>query len=158
MIGYSHWILIYSAAAYSKQSIAQVIDNSPIQMIMSGQSLCTASQLITTVGVVHGFVGGVGIALMRSIFIMSVSPPTKPMRIALLITISTIAVTSVVTYLWHNAPKRSQNLVSLCLGRPAALDLTLFNLSSPNSSISFVGRLVAFIGRVFFVHVDPNSG
>lgn len=132
MVGYSHWMILLFITVYSRTPLAELVDNSHLKEYISGQSFCHISQSLCTVGIMHGFVGGVGIALMRMIFIKnSTSMRFKPMSVALAITASTLAFTLVGSYFWEVTPKPTQNMATWCLGIPTELERVLFHLKFP---------------------------
>ena len=130
MMGYSYWLLVMSAAEYLQTPLAQLVDVSSLRAIFSGETFCRASQVVTTVGVIHSYVGGTGIALMRLLFIKyPLRMPFEPMTTALMITGTTVTTTLVASYFWHVSPKTSLGLASICLGTPEKLDLAIYHIS-----------------------------
>ena len=121
-----------SACVFFKAPLADLINQSPIHEYLSGQSLCRLGQVTSTFGVLQAVVGGSAIGTMRLLF---VKYPTKlhlgQMTVALVLTSFSVAITTILTYLWDVAPRASQSLESLCLGRPIELDRTLFRIASP---------------------------
>lgn len=133
MVGYSCWTITSNAAIYLKDPLAELVERSSLQGKISGETFCLFVQAFATVGILHGFVGGVGIALVRLLYIRY---PTKlPLRIsALVITAISLSITAVGSYYFVVIPTPSQNLASVCQGRPKAFDEILFHASSSDNS------------------------
>ena len=141
MVGYSYWLLISSAGANLKSPLADLVDQSALRTLFSGETFCRFSQGVATVGVVHSYVGGTGIALMRLLFIKyPTRMPFGETATALMLTVVTLAVTSVASYVWIVSPRRSQDLASMCMGRPFELDLALFHIAIGPTSVKGVPK------------------
>ena len=149
MVGYSYWIIIQCLAEHMKEPIAHLIDQSLIGGFFTGKSFCRFSQAISTMGYMHGYVGGVGIALMRLMFIRYPDHmPFGQMSTALLLTGASLVVTSVASCVWMVTPRQSQDVESFCLGHPGELDKTLYRLAIPKHEQSAIITAILVFGFV----------
>ena len=89
-----------------REPLSDIVDRQ--QSLLTGKTFCHFSMYVATLGIIHSFVGGVGIALMRLIFIKY---PTKvffgEMATALIITVTTLCVTAAMSGLWLVSPNKS---------------------------------------------------
>ena len=125
-VGYSCWLLIVGVTVITKQPM----------VLYTGITFCQIAMPTATVGIVHGFFGGTGIALMRIIFIKFPSKVTiGQMTIALLISFTTLTLSASATYIWITSPKLAPDLEAVCLGRSYEMHRVIFHIKSDQSVI-----------------------
>ena len=119
-VGYSCWLLIVGVTVITKEPM----------VMYTGMTFCQAVMPTATIGIVHGFFGGTGIALMRIIFIKFTSKVTfGPMTTALMISFTTLTLSASTTYIWITSPKLVPDLEAVCLGRSYEMHRAIFYIS-----------------------------
>ena len=107
-VGYNTWLLSLGAT---------VILNQPV-FLHTGPAFCHTTYYLSTLGVVQVYSGGVGIALMRMLFIQfPTKMPLGQKATSVVIGAATTALTFGASYLWVISPKKSMDLTTLCYGR-----------------------------------------
>ena len=111
----------------------------------TGKLFCHIGNFMSVLGVVQTFTGGIGIALLRILFIQCSSQISgQGQRItAIVIGAVTTATTILVSFIWSTSPKKSMDYTSLCLGRSIDFHITLFEYSSDHS-LTYDLRLVIY--------------
>ena len=124
MVGNTCWLLLVSVTMILEEPVS----------LYTGASFCHNIYFLVSLGVAHGFTGGLGIAVMRIIFIIFQDRvPFRKREIALLISLTSLAASAGIAHTWVTAPKLAPDLPSFCLGRSADLHTTLFYYSSKHS-------------------------
>ena len=107
-MGYNTWLLTLGAT---------IILNEPIYL-HTGPTFCHITYYHSTLGVIQVYSGGVGIALLRMLFIQfPTKMPLGQKATSIVIGVATTALTFGASYLWVISPKKSTDLTTLCLGR-----------------------------------------
>ena len=121
MVGYTCWQVFVSVT---------IALEDPVHTY-TGNSFCYTIYFVISLGVIHGLIGGIGIAVMRILFIKFPSRVSLGKNsTALLISWATMMTSIGVSYLWVVSPKVTIDIPSICMGRSADLQRTLFYYSS----------------------------
>ena len=122
-IGCSCWLLGYAAA---------ISVNDPLHLYF-GNSFCSIVDYISGLGVIQNYLGGVGIAWMRVIYIkFSTRVPLREITLAVLIGAIDSAILFGISCFWYVVYTPSYpDFEPICLGRP--LDDPLRDYDAPNS-------------------------
>ena len=124
MVGNTCWLFLVSLTMILEEPIS----------LYTGTSFCHTTYFLVSLAIAHGFTGGLGIAVMRIIFIrFQGRAHLGQTKVALLISTVTLAASAGIAQLWVTAPKLAPDLPSFCLGRSADLHTTLFYYSSKHS-------------------------
>ena len=114
-LGYNTWLFTLGAT---------VIINEPIYLY-TGPAFCHIAYYLSALGVIQVYSGGVGIALMRMLFIQfPTKMPLGQKATSVAIGVATTALTFGAGYLWVICPKKSMDLTTLCFGRSVEFHLS----------------------------------
>ena len=131
MVGNTCWLLLVSVTMILEEPVS----------LYTGASFCHNVYFLISLGVAHGFTGGLGIAVMRIIFIIFQDKvPFRKGETALLISLTSLAASAGIAHIWVTAPKLAPDLPSFCHGQSADLHTTLFYYSS-NHSWAYENRM-----------------
>ena len=134
MVGYTCWQVFVSVT---------ITLEDPVH-IYTGNLFCHTIYFVISLGVIHGLIGGFGIAVMRILFIKFPSRVSLGKKsTALLISWATMMTSIGVSYLWVVSPKVTIDIPSICMGRSADLQRTLFYYSSDKYWI-YEKRILSF--------------
>ena len=135
LLGYFNWQLIVAGAAILPQA----------PFFYTGESFCHVVQFLASLGQVHSYTGGAGIAFMRMIFIRY---PNKlkfgQKATAMMISSTSLIMTAGLSLFVVTTPKRSQDLIALCKAESKDLSAAIFDYSS-DKSIMYEGRVGTYI-------------
>ena len=108
-----------------------------------GETFCHVANFCIVLGVSHGLTGGLGIAVMRIIFVVySTRLSLGQHKTAICISLISLTCSFSGTVVWVTAPKTSLDVTSICLGRCSHYHKTLFDYYSDHS-VSYENTLVA---------------
>ena len=138
-MGFNTWLLTLGAT---------IILNEPIYL-HTGPTFCHITYYHSVLGVIQVYSGGVGIALMRMLFIQfPTRMPLEQKATSIVIGVATTALTFGASYLWVISPKKSTDLTTLCFGRSLE-----FHRSGQNRNLF----LFAFKNNLFALRVNETS-
>ena len=113
--------------------IGSMVLKDPVYIYI-GESMCHIAHYFSVLGIVHFFGGGFGIALMRFLLVQfSGKVHLRQRKIAVVISLGTLIVSCIVSYIWVNSPKRVSDETTVCLGRSNEFSHILFLYASDQS-------------------------